>query len=214
MNVLVIGAAGNVGRRLVQQLAAHPQHTPIAQVRHLQQKEALQAQGIETRLVDLEDSVDSLRTAMQGADAIIFSAGSGGSTGDDKTLLVDLDGAIKTMEAATQTGIKRYIMVSALWSEEREKWHTIKPYFAAKYYADKALMQSSLDYTILRPGVLKDEAGTGRVTTHYVAGGVDGIPRDDVAAFAITALTADSSIGKAVDLVSGEHSIHTALVSL
>ncbi|MGJ8525975.1 putative sugar epimerase YhfK [Halomonadaceae bacterium LMG 33818] len=214
MRVLVIGAGGKIGQRIVSQLKANPRHTPVAQVRHMEQVESFLQQGIETRQVDLEDTVSALAKAMEGIDAIVFTAGSGGRTGYDKTLLIDLDGAIKSMEAAEQVNIKRYVMVSALRSNNREKWHTIQPYFAAKYYADKALMNSRLDYTILRPGTLTDDAGTGKVSIEFVEGGQTHITRDDVASFAVATLTAEHTIGKAIDLVQGDVPINQVLAHL
>jgi uncharacterized protein YbjT (DUF2867 family) len=101
--------------------------------------------------------------------------------GADKTLLVDLDGTVKTMEAAEKIGTKRFIMVSAIQAHRRENWNDkIKHYYVAKHYADKILEQSDLTYTIIRPGWLLNEPGTGKVS---VAENLNGgsIPREDVA---------------------------------
>lgn len=79
-------------------------------------------------------TVDSIATAAKGCDAIVFTAGSGGKTGDDKTLLIDLDGAGKTIEAAEKAGIDRFIMVSAIQANNRDNWHhNILPYYAAVF---------------------------------------------------------------------------------
>lgn len=215
MNVLVIGASGKVGREIVKALASAAGKTPVAQVRHQQQADDYRQQGIETRLIDLEADVATFVDAMQGIDAIIFSAGSGASTGDDKTLLVDLDGAIKTMQAAEEAGIKRYVMVSAIGADRRERWNdALLPYYAAKHYADEWLAASGLYYTILRPGALTDEAGTQQIDVGYPTTPGGNIPRADVAAVALAALDEPATLGKAFDFVGGRQPIDEALKAL
>nr|MDH3082707.1 NAD(P)H-binding protein [Bacillus subtilis] len=92
-------------------------------------------------------------------------------TGYDKTPLVDLDGAAKAIEAADIAGIKRFIMVSALQAHNRENWNeALKPYYVAKHYADKILEASGLTYTIIRPGGLRNEPGTGTVSANEGSG--------------------------------------------
>ncbi|OMC66296.1 sugar epimerase [Paenibacillus sp. FSL H7-0326] len=211
MNVLVIGANGQIGRHLVSQLKENPEHTVRAMVRKQEQLEALDKSGIEAVLADLEGTVEELAEAMKGNDAIVFTAGSGGSTGADKTLLIDLDGAVKTMEAAEKAGISRYLMVSALYAEDRTKWpESIKPYYVAKHYADKWLENSSLNYTIIRPGGLKNEPGNGKVSLNPEAG-ESSIPREDVAAVIVAALDADNTYRKAFPIVSGTESINEVI---
>lgn len=107
MNVLIIGANGQIGQILVKKLKESGEHRPIAMVRKEEQKIKYEEMGIQAVLADLEGSIDQIASAAKGADAIVFTAGSGGHTGADKTMLIDLDGAIKSMEAAKQAGIKR-----------------------------------------------------------------------------------------------------------
>ncbi|TQR99608.1 SDR family oxidoreductase [Paenibacillus ottowii] len=211
MNVLVIGANGKVGKHLVRLLGQHGPHRVKALIRKSDQAEALERLGAETVVADLEGTVGEIAAAIQGSDAVVFTAGSGGNTGADKTLLIDLDGAVKAMEAAEQAGIRRFIMVSALHAENREQWpESIKPYYVAKHYADRLLEASNLDYTILRPGGLTDDAGTGKVdtigdlTSHT-------IPREDVAATVVAVLEEKQTYRRAIDLVSGSTPIAEAI---
>ncbi|HDT7699228.1 TPA: SDR family oxidoreductase [Enterococcus faecium] len=211
MNVLVIGANGQIGKHLISQLHEDPNHTVRAMVRKQEQAEALEQAGVEAVLADLESTVEELAEAMKGNDAIVFTAGSGGSTGADKTLLIDLDGAVKTVEAAEKAGISRYIMVSALYAEERTKWaDSIKPYYVAKHYADRLLESSQLNYTIIRPGGLKNEPGTGKVTTNPQEG-ESTIPREDVAAVIAAVLEAENTFRKAFPLISGAETVREAV---
>ncbi|PLR78452.1 NAD(P)-dependent oxidoreductase [Bacillus sp. V3-13] len=214
MKVLVVGANGQIGKKLIALLKDSKEHTPRAMVRTEEQSDALNEQGIETAVANLEDSVDAIAEAAKGCDAIVFTAGSGGHTGADKTLLVDLDGAAKTVEAAEKAGIKRFIMVSALQSHNRENWsEAIKPYYVAKHYADKILEQSELTYTIIRPGGLINEAGTGKVSAaeNLERGS---IPREDVAHTIFAALDEENTFYRSFDLVSGDIPIPDALKSL
>lgn len=214
MNVLVIGANGQVGHQIVNLLHACKDHSVKALVRNEEQAAELADKGIESVVASLEDSVETLSSAMEGSDAIVFAAGSGGSTGSDKTLLVDLDGAVKTMEAAEKLGVKRYVMVSAYQAHNRENWSdTLMPYYAAKHYADKILEQSSLDYTIVRPGGLLNEEGTGQVS---IAENLNrgSVSREDVANVIVAALLNENTIRRSFDLISGEDSIENAIASL
>ncbi|MCG7337023.1 SDR family oxidoreductase [Sporosarcina sp. ACRSM] len=215
MKVLVIGANGQIGKQVVQLLQESDEHTVRAMVRDEAQAAALQAKGVEAVVADLEGSVDEFATAMQGCDAVIFSAGSGGHTGPDKTLLVDLDGAVKSMEAAEKVGIHRYVMVSAIQAHNRESWANspIKPYMVAKHFADKSLMASNLNYTIVRPGALTNDTGTGRVSASENLQR-DSIPREDVAHTLIAVLNEENTFKRSFDLVAGETVISDALKNL
>jgi uncharacterized protein YbjT (DUF2867 family) len=149
MKVLVVGANGQIGKQLIQLLKESNEYTVRAMVRKEEQVHEFKQNGIEAVMADLEGSVEDITVAASGCDAIVFTAGSGGHTGADKTLLIDLDGAGKTIEAAEKANIKRFVMVSALQAQTRENWNEkIKPYYVAKHYADKMLMHSNLTYTI------------------------------------------------------------------
>ncbi|RUO31599.1 NAD(P)-dependent oxidoreductase [Aliidiomarina sedimenti] len=214
MRVYVIGANGKIGQHVVKQLQQHPTHQPVALVRKDEQIKALQAQDIEARAFDLTDKVETLKESLEGADAIIFTAGSGGSTEDDMTLRIDLDGAVKSMEAAELAGVKRFVIVSALQAHNREFWHPdITPYYVAKHYADRELMRSDLEYTIVRPGLLTDDKPTGQVRAESSI--TEGeIPRADVAAMLIEVLDKPNAVGKAFDMVKGNQSVESVASQL
>ncbi|TVZ86053.1 uncharacterized protein YbjT (DUF2867 family) [Aeribacillus composti] len=214
MKVLVIGANGQVGQQVVNMLHAHEQHSVRAMVRKQEQLEDFQKKGIEAVLADLEGTVDEIAEAAKGCDAIVFSAGSGGHTGADKTLLIDLDGAVKAMEAAEKIGIERFVIVSSFQAHNRQNWpENLKPYYVAKHYVDRVLMNSGLNYTIIRPGYLKNEKGTGLVTAAENLP-VGYIPREDVARTIVQALDEPNTYRKAFDLMSGDKEISEALKSL
>ncbi|PFA62795.1 sugar epimerase [Bacillus sp. AFS015802] len=211
MNVAIVGANGQIGKQVVGLLKEGGEHTPRAIVRKEEQVQSFEQDGVEASLVDLEGTVEQIANGLKGADAVVFSAGSGGSTGSDKTLLIDLDGAVKTMEAAKQVGIERFVIVSALQAHHRENWNdSLKPYYVAKHFADRALEDSGLTYTIIRPGGLLNEAGTGEVSA---AENLDrgSIPREDVARTIVASLTEESTFNKGFDLISGSTGIEEAV---
>lgn len=214
MLVLVVGANGKIGHQLVKLLAEEKHHQVKAMVRKEEQMDKLKQLGAEPVLADLSGSVEEIAQAAKGCDAIVFTAGSGGHTGADQTILIDLDGAVKTVEAAKLAGIERFVMVSAIGADKRERWSDqIKHYHAAKYYADKTLIGSGLNYTIVRPGGLLDSEGNGKVSVgEEVERG--SIPRADVARVIAAALDEPNTSFRSFDLVSGENSIADALKSL
>ncbi len=211
MKVLLIGANGQIGQHLVDLLDKSNEHTVRAMVRKEEQAEELKKKGIDAVLANLEGGSGTIVKAARGCDAVIFAAGSGGSTGYDKTLLIDLDGAVKTFEAAEKAGIERYVMVSAFQANNRENWNeTIKPYYVAKHYADKMLEDSNLNYTIVRPGGLLNEPGTGKIAaSENLERG--SIPREDVARAVMESLTEENTYKRSFDLMSGDTPIAEAL---
>lgn len=210
MTVSVIGANGGIGRRLLSRLD-DAGHEPIGIVRSEDQFDAIRERGGEPRLGDLEGDFAS---ALDGADAVVFTAGSGGSTGWDKTILVDLWGAERAVKACEERDIDRFVMISSRGADDPERRQgPIKPYIVAKHIADRTLQQSSLDETILRPTRLTDEEGTGRVAAYFGEDPETGesIARADVAQVVVECLDDDATIGHAITLYGGDTPIAEAL---
>lgn len=214
MKIIVFGANGQIGKLFIDKAKALGIHQVSAAVRNKEQVEEFQSKGVNSLLIDLESPVEELKKAIRGHDAVVFSAGSGGKTGPDKTLLVDLDGAVKTMEAAFQAGAKRYLMVSALQANNRENWNQkIKPYYVAKHYADRYLNDSGLEFTIVRPGGLTNDKGSGKVAiAEQLERGK--VSREDVASVLLACLEDDSTVRKDFDLTEGNKTIMNALKEL
>jgi uncharacterized protein YbjT (DUF2867 family) len=211
MKVLVIGANGQIGKRVVQLIHESELHTVKAMVRKEEQQEDFAEKGIEATVANLTGTVEEIAEVATDCDAIVFSAGSGGHTGADQTLLIDLDGAAKAIEAAEKIGIKRFIMVSALQAHNRENWNEkLKPYYVAKHFADRMLVQSDLNYTIIRPGGLVNEPGTGKVNAgENLLRGF--IPREDVAKTIVASLAEEHTFKRSFDLTTGDTPITEAL---
>lgn len=215
MKVLLIGANGQVGKHIVRLLQESDEHSLKAMVRKQEQAEALSESGVEAVIANLEGSVDEIANAIAGSDAVIFTAGSGGSTGADKTLLVDLDGAVKAMEAASKVDANRFIMISAIQAHNRDSWvdSPIKPYMVAKHYADRMLETSGLNYTIIRPGGLLNDPGVGKISlASNLAQGT--ISREDVAQTVVASLNEENTFKRSFDLISGDTPILEALKNI
>jgi nucleoside-diphosphate-sugar epimerase len=209
VTVAVIGANGGIGRQLLPRLN-EAGHDPIGVVRSDDQFDAIRERGGEPRLGDLEgDFAD----ALHGADAAVFTAGSGGGTGWAKTLMVDLWGARRTIAACEEKGIDRYVMISSRGAADPSSgYEPMRPYLVAKRCADDCLQRSSLDATILRPTSLTDEAGTGRIAAAFEpAGGGPDVPRADVANAIVACLDDDATVGHAIELYGGDTPVDEAL---
>ncbi|WP_239257036.1 SDR family oxidoreductase [Listeria ilorinensis] len=210
MNVLVIGANGKIGRQIVQKLALEKGYFVRAMIRDVHQTEALEKLGGKPIIADLEKD---FRYAYDEVDAVVFTAGSGGHTGPDKTIAVDQDGAIRAIQFAKEKNVPRFVMISSIHAGEPDKGpSSLAHYLTAKGKADQALIESGLDYTIIRPVTLTDGAGTGKVSDPAISGNTT-IPRADVAAFASAVLPVKESYGKIYELATGETEIEHYLTS-
>ncbi|WP_010531378.1 SDR family oxidoreductase [Lentibacillus jeotgali] len=215
MKVLVVGANGQIGKHIVKQLQNNDQHTVRAMVRKEEQAEELKKSGVDAVIANLEGSKNSIIKAAKGCEAVVFTAGSGGGTGPDKTLLVDLDGAVKTIEAAEEAGAERFVIVSALQANNRQNWNEkIRHYYAAKHYADRMLETSNMNYTIVRPGGLLNGEGTGKVNVAENLNERGSVPREDVAKTVIASLAEENTFKRGFDLISGDTAVADALKNL
>jgi uncharacterized protein YbjT (DUF2867 family) len=212
MNVVIVGGHGKIAMRL-EKLLAERGDSPRGIIRQTEQADDLEAIGAEPIVLDIENR--EISDAVAGADAVVFAAGAGAGSGPARKLTVDYGGAVALIEAANQHEIRRYLMVSAIGANRPERWSDqMRPYYEAKADADKALAESGLDYTIVRPGRLTDDPGTGKVEVAERLERSGSVARDDVAAVLAEALRADNTIGKAFDLLGGETPIAEAVAAL
>lgn len=216
MKVFVIGANGQVAHHFADFIKTEDNIEELAMIRDTDQKPFFEERGIETVHLDLvKDSIDDLAQAMKGSDAVLFSAGAGGS-GYDQTVLIDLDGAIKAMTAAEQAGIQRFVMVSTFRTgrEEISKANELQIYTIAKHYADEWLRnRTNLDWTIVHPGFLVNREGTNQIKIGHDLD-VNEIPRQDVARVLLEVLKNDNTIKKEFEVLPGDASAEDALSKL
>lgn len=213
MKILIIGANGKIGKRLTKRLTEVEDFEPTAFIRKEEQRSYFESRGIGTLIEDLEHSEDTLAEALAGFDTVVFAAGSGASTGFDKTMEIDLYGAVKSIQAAQSKGVQRFVMISAAKAGAEEDWpEGMRPYYIAKHLADEALKRSSLDYTILRPVRLTDAEEAGKIQIASRPDALQGeIPREAVAASVVAVLKDQGSIGKVMEMSAGDEDIDSAV---
>jgi uncharacterized protein YbjT (DUF2867 family) len=214
MDVAVAGGHGQIGQRLLRLLAERGDRAR-GLIRNPDHAAALEAIGGEAVLCDLEAEDADVAGAIAGADAVVFAAGAGPGSAPERKQTVDLGGAVKLIDAAKANGIARYVIVSSMGADNPPSGdETFAVYLRAKAAADEALAESGLDYTVVRPGSLTNDPGTGRIDAAEHLGRRGRIPRDDVTATLVAVLDEPATIGKAFEILSGEKEIAEALRNL
>jgi uncharacterized protein YbjT (DUF2867 family) len=199
--ILVLGANGKIGRLFCEREAAAG--LPLrAMIRSEAQRDFFDALKIEVVMGDLEGEFEPV---FSGCDRVVFTAGSGGHTGGDKTMLVDLYGAVRAVEFSEAHEIEHFVMVSAARVEVPLAAPAgMRHYMVAKKLANERLIASGVAHTILRPGRLTDEPATGQVRTDFASGSGFDISRENVALCILESLESRASRGRVVDLLDGE----------
>jgi len=212
--VFIVGAAGKVGRHLVKQLVER-EHRVLALHRRAGQGDELSALGATPVPGDLTAiDMDTLARSMAGSDVVVFTAGAGGA-GVDVTNAIDGRGLQLAVDAARQAGVRRFLLVSAFPEAGRNKamGEGFENYMAVKKRADVYLAATDLDWVILRPGTLKDAAGTGRVTAGPAIAYGD-IPRADVAATLVALVEQPQLRRTIIELTEGDQPVDAAIAAL
>ena len=213
--VAVVGGHGQIAR-LLHPILIDAGHSPVALVRRPEQAEALAGQGVGTRMLDIErDDVDAFAAAFEGCDVVVFAAGGGPDGNIERKRTVDLEGSLKSIEAAERVGIRRFVQISAIGVDEPlpdDAGDVWRAYVEAKRDADAGLRASGLDWTILRPGRLTDDPATARVALGDDVARSE-VPRADVAAVTAAVIDDDRSIGHQWNLVSGDTPVPDAIAN-
>jgi uncharacterized protein YbjT (DUF2867 family) len=203
---LILGASGQIGNMATKQLLAEGQSV-IALVRD---KNKLADIASDKKLDIVEaDLEQDFSQAFNDCDQVIFSAGSGGKTGADKTMLIDLWAACKAIDYAKAANVSHFIMVSSIGADDPDQGsEQMKPYLVAKHMADEYLISSGLNYTIFRPGSLTDDRATGKVQTQRPSSKEKmTINREDVVRALTYAVGKPQLGGKVFELFNGSKSL-------
>jgi nucleoside-diphosphate-sugar epimerase len=215
MIVVIAGGHGQIALRLAKELSDRG-HEPIGLLRNPDQVPDLERNGARGEVLDLEQTtVDELSAIVAGADVVVFAAGAGRGSGAARKETVDRAGAVLLADAAQQAGVRRYVMVSAMGAEDADPAsdEVFQVYLRAKAAADADLRARDLDWTIVRPGSLTDDAPTGKVDLG--PGRPRGtVSRADVATVLAEMITTRSGIRKQVDLVSGRVPVAEAVAAV
>jgi uncharacterized protein YbjT (DUF2867 family) len=214
--IAIVGGHGKIARLLIPLLAARG-HVPVALTRNPAHADTVGPLGATWRHWDIEDSdpADDVEV-FRGVDVVVFSAGGGPDGRADRKRTVDLGGSLRSQRAALAVGIARFVQVSAIRVDQPadpSRGPVWAAYVAAKREADEALRASGLDWTILRPGSLSDDPGTGLVHLGTEVPPAS-VPRADVAAALAAVIDEDRSTGRQWDLVGGNVPVDEAIARL
>lgn len=204
MRIIIAGGHGKIALRLAERLKPGA----VGLVRNPAHVADVEATGARAVVCDLEQaSVDEVTDIVRGADAVVFAAGAGPGSGAARKDTVDRAASALLADAAERAGVRRFIQISSMGAGKPpvpgrdEVWAA---YIKAKTEAEEDLRRrDGLAWTILRPGRLTDEPGTGlvRLAPEVPPGSV---PRDDVAAVIVALLENPGTAGRTLELVSGE----------
>jgi uncharacterized protein YbjT (DUF2867 family) len=178
-NTLIIGASGQIGKQLTKLMLNDGQKVSAL----VRDKSKLSDIKDENLSIVEEDLTNDFSHALTDCTNVVFAAGSGGGTGAEKTLLIDLWSACKAADYSKAHKIKHFVMVSSIGADAPDEGpQEMQPYLIAKHMADEHLMRSGLHCSIIRPGALTDDEATGRFTSQRPENDDDAkITRADVA---------------------------------
>ncbi|MGW4382196.1 SDR family oxidoreductase [Kitasatospora sp. NPDC004531] len=214
MRIVIAGGHGQIALRLERLLSGRGDEV-AGLIRRPEQAGDLSAAGAEPVVCDLESaSVAEVARHLEGADAAVFAAGAGPGSGAARKETVDLGACVLFADAAEAAGVRRFVVVSSMGTD-REPPKGTDPVFAAYLRAKAAAdaevrSRSGLDWTILRPGGLTDQPGTGRVKLGESTGHGT-VPRDDVAAVLVALLDEPATVGRTLELISGNSPVAEAV---
>lgn len=217
MDVVIAGGHGKIARRLATTLAGQG-HTVVSLVRNPEHTDEVTATGARPVVADLETiSIAELAENLDGADAVVFAAGAGPDSGTERKDTVDRAGATLLADAAAKAGVRRYLLVSSTGVDEEpdpERGEVWAAYIAAKKAAEQAIRTDpNLDATILRPGKLTDDPGTGKVLLAPPPVDRDEVTRDDTAAVLAALLESPGTAGATLELRGGDQTVVEAVAA-
>ncbi|GGY31448.1 MULTISPECIES: SDR family oxidoreductase [Streptomyces] len=212
MRIVIAGGHGQIALRLERLLAARGDEV-AGIIRKPEQADDLREVGAEPVVLDLESAtVDAVAQALQGADAVVFAAGAGPGSDASRKETVDRAAAVLLADAAERAGVRRYVIVSSMGADSSHQGDEVfDDYLRAKGAADDAVRShKNLDWTVLRPGMLTNDAGKGLVTL-AASTGRGTIPRDDVAAVLAELVDSPATAGLTLELISGSAPVTVAV---
>lgn len=214
MRIVVAGGHGQIAQQL-EKLVSQDGHEIVGMIRSAEHVRDLEDAGAQWAMINLEDTdVEAMTEVVRGADAVVFAAGGGSDGNAARKELVDKGAAIMLADAAEAAGVRRYVMVSSMGTDEADpdSDEVFQVYLRAKLAADDDLRARDLDWTVVRPGMLTDDVPTGQVQVGQLERG--SVTRADVAHVLAEVLEHDNTIGKTFDLLNGDTPIGAAVAEI
>jgi uncharacterized protein YbjT (DUF2867 family) len=205
--VLIAGATGATGKKIINLLKESPYIEPIAMIRKEDQKSIFEDQNVQWIMGDLAQDLSHICKNM---DKVIFAAGSGGTN----VVEVDQEGAKRLIDASVSNNIKKFIMLSSMGADQPEEMEELHDYMVAKHHADIYLRNSGLNYTIVRPGALTNDSGTQHIELSHKLKEQGSISRTDVAHVLTRVLQDDTANKETFEIVTGDTLIGKALETM
>lgn len=206
-NILVAGANGTTGKKIVQLLKSSQYFNPIAMVRKPEQVEQFKSENISTVLGDLTEDITH---TVENIDKVIFAAGSGGKN----VVEVDQEGAKRLIAVSKMANVNKFVMLSSMGADNPEEAKDLQDYLKAKQNADEHLVNSGLNYVIVRPGALNNSEGKGKIELKQKLNKRGNISRTDVAQTLVRALNDDAPNNEIFEILEGETLISEAMNQL
>jgi uncharacterized protein YbjT (DUF2867 family) len=203
-NILIAGANGTTGKKIVNLLKSSQYFNPVAMIRKEEQASQFRNEDIDVVIADLEKD---LSHTLKNIDKVVFAAGSGGK----KVIEVDQEGAKRLIDVSKMANIKKFVMLSSMGADQPDKAEDLKEYLKAKHNADEHLKSSGLNYTIVRPGALTNNNGTGRIKLDKSLNAEGEISRSDVAETLVRSLNDDIANKATFEILKGEVLISDAM---
>lgn len=206
-NILIAGAHGTTGKIIIDLLQQSDRYNPVAMIRKKDQETYFKEKNVSVVLADLQDK--DLSNAVANINKVIFAAGSKGKN----VIGVDQDGAINLIKATKQSGASKFVMLSTMGADDPSVNEELEEYLKAKQNADNFLQSSKLSYSIVRPGSLTDENGTGAIELEKKLGKLGEIPRADVAKTLVNLLEDNIKHNEVFEIISGNTLIEEAVAN-
>ncbi len=214
MRIVIAGGHGQIARQLGRLLAATG-HETVGMIRKAEQAPDLREAGIEPAMIDLEATdMSQMVEVVRGADVVVFAAGGGADGNVERKETVDKGAAIMLADAAEAAGVRRYVLLSSMGTDQADpsSEKVMQIYLRAKQAADDDIRSRDLDWTVVKPGALTDDAPSGEIQVGRLEHG--SITRSDVAHVLAEVIASDHTIGKTFDLLNGDHPVRQALAGL
>lgn len=219
MRIVIAGGHGQIARRLSRLLSERGDHV-VGLIRQPEHADEVRAAGAEPVLLDLEQaSVGEVAHELENAqaDAVVFAAGSGPGSSSERKETMDRAGAVLLADGAETAGVRRYVMLSSMGADAHSRFDGdpgLRAYLRAKGAADDDIRaRTGLDWTVLRPGTLRNAPGTGKVRIDRSTGG-GFIPRDDAAAVLAELLATPGTARQTIEVIAGDVPVPEAVAAL